>query len=89
MKQIVLLLAIAMCGCAPSWGNQAQQYREEVARRQARLQLQPGDLIDIKLGGQGMVIGYAGFHDQLIVVRTGPAGHYEKRTFAMFELEMP
>jgi hypothetical protein len=46
-------------------------------------------MVNIKVGGQGMVVGYSGFHSQFIIVRTGPNGRYEKRSFALIELEKP
>lgn len=84
----VLCLVLIICGCTHS--DEMTQERQAVeAAQQASTEFHVGDIINIKLGGQGMVIGYAGFRGQTIVIRTGPAGHYERRTFAVFELEKP
>jgi uncharacterized protein YodC (DUF2158 family) len=60
-------------------------YQEEAAA-QAEMKFERGDLVNIKLGGQGMVIGHSGLGGHY-VIRTGPEGNYERRTFYEFELE--
>ena len=84
-----LLALVLLCGCGPSWEDTMKMRQAEETIRRAKMEFQVGDIVNIKLGGQGMVTGYCGFRSQFITVRTGPDGRYEKRPFAVFELEKP
>ena len=87
MKRIVLLLVL-VCGCAPSMDELMQEHRVAEAAGKALMKYHVGELVNIKLGGQGMVVNISSFRENYLV-RTGPAGHYACRWFGEFELEKP
>jgi len=65
-----------------------RECQENEASGQALMKFPVGDLVNIKLGGQGMILDCSSSRNNYLV-RTGPAGHYECRWFDEFELEKP
>jgi len=90
MKRIVLLLALVLfCGCAPtSVSELIREHEAADAAGQVGMKFEVGEVINIKLGGQGMVVDRSGI-DGDYLIRTGPNGNYKKRWFDEFELERP
>ena len=88
MKKLVLLL-ILFCGCGPSSMDELiREHQAAEAAGAALMKFQVGELVDIKLGGQGMVVDISGIRGNYFI-RTGPDGNYERRWFDEYELERP
>lgn len=84
MKKLVLLLALIMCGCEL---NGIEQPEKPEKPTEMELQFQIGDVVDLKIGGQGQITNIVGSkRPYLIRIRTDAS--IEKLWFDEFELEI-
>ncbi len=78
MKRIVLCLALIMCGCELNGIEKP---------RSVDLRFQIGDIVDLKIGGQGQIISISGSSRPYYIRIRTDAG-IEKVWFDEFELEI-
>jgi len=83
-----LLALVLLCGCSNSTDEWYQELQRSEAAMLATMEFEVGDLVNIKLGGQGMVVDRSG-GDYTYLIRTGPDENYKQLWFDEFELERP